>query len=169
MTDPADAQRSMVFDRLHPPVDALPNVSMPEGRIVGFTVGPDQKAWEVIVHEAEQRYTLRSPPDFDGADDSKGTMIFTDFDTVAKLTADHGAPLPRDVQKGIKKGKIVKGWEPGTYLTTKIKHEGMTDGLLTALRLEVLVKHLAYEYTGESAPVAKPTLLKRITRAFRRK
>lgn len=122
MTD-QDADRSprdpRMLDRLHPPVPATR--AMPAGRIIAVSIDPAQRPWEVVLHEAEQEYTIRTPPGYDGCGaDTDGLMYRTDFATVSHLTFEHGIRVPKYVAKAIDDGRVSKGWEPGTHLFGKL-------------------------------------------------
>ena len=93
---------------------------MPAGRLIAIAVDPGGRPWEVVLHETEQQYTVRTPPGFDGVDETAGLMFRTDFATVGYLTHEFGIRVPTYVTKAIADGRSSKGWEPGTHLFCKI-------------------------------------------------
>lgn len=146
---PPDPKREAELSALHPLVEATPH--MPVGRMIGFVVDPGQRAWEVVLHGPEQQYTVRTPPGFDGVDDTAGLMYRTDFATVAVLTRKYGTPVPRDVRKALAKGKVPPGWAPGASLMTTI------GGVLYKLTLATFVeKMVAEDFEGTEETIKKP-------------
>ncbi len=137
MTDTPDPT---LRDRIHPPVPATR--AMPAGRIIGIVVDPAQRPWEIVLHETEQQYTLRTPPGFDGHDDT-GIMIRTDYMTAGNLTVEFGIVVPKYVKKAIEDGRVSKGWEPGTHLFSTIA------GVLKALPVHVFVEKLVGDTFNE--------------------
>ncbi len=105
-----------IRNQLHPPVEATR--AMPAGRIIAVVIDPTQRPWEIVLHEAEQQYTVRTPPGYDGCDDTgaTGLMFRTDYATVGWLTTNRGLRVPAYVEKALKDGRVCKGWEPGTHL-----------------------------------------------------
>jgi hypothetical protein len=113
MTDTPDPK---LKDKLHPPVPATR--AMPAGRIIAIVVDPAQRPWEIVLHEAEREYTVRTPPGYAGEDETNATglMYRTDYATAGWLITNRGIRVPAYVEKAIKDGRVCKGWEPGTHL-----------------------------------------------------
>lgn len=134
------AQKEKALDAMHPRVPA--SRAMPAGRLIAITIDPNQRPWEVVLHEKEQEYTIRTPPGFDGCDDS-GVMIRTDFMTAGHVTADFGIVVPKYVAKAIADGRVSKGWEPGTHLYSTIA------GVLKALPVQKFVEQMVTDSFNE--------------------
>lgn len=124
-------------DRLHPAVPAT--AAMPAGRLIAAVADPSGRVWEVVLHETEQQYTVRTPPGFSGEDDTGGLMYRTDYETVGHLTHDFGICVPWFVLKAVKDGRTSKGWEPGTHLYSTIGN------VTWALPVHVLVEKIVNE------------------------
>lgn len=150
MNDPADPK---LRDRLHPPVPATR--AMPAGRIIAVVIDPAQRPWEIVIHEAEGQYTVRTPPGYDGTDETgkAGLMFRTDYATTGWLITNRGSRVPPYVEKAIKDGRVCKGWEPGTHLFATLARQQWA--LPCEKFVEALVSDDFASIDGaESAPIA---------------